>query len=344
MYRGRNPRKSKAPTKTASAYTRFHTSAYQAGLASAAGLEPNERTADHMREAFRNWTRQAGAVDASFRLLLSTGKEFRKGYAAGAGSGQRNEVLLPLTGSASAIVTVSNEEDTVSAVLAELERLPLSEIIVVLNGCTDRSFEAVRRHSHITLVHYPERLGHDVGRALGASAAGADILLFVDGDMVVPAEELARFLYAVDRGSNVALNDLSPWIPAFGHQDDVTRCKTFLNLVLGRPDLKANSMTAVPHALSRSAVQMIGAAALAVPPKAQALALLLGLSVTAPVSVNVIQKNRSRPDNNGRGNSVARMIIGDHLEALGEAMGRSGTRLRMTTRSRADIAKVRNSL
>lgn len=317
--------------------------AYQAGLSEASAVPATQRTNEHLILTFGTWHKQAGLADRPFASVWSYANAFRKGYASI--SGNPNHVVpLPLRGSASAVVTVCNEEKTVSAVLSELRRLPLNEIIIVLNGCTDGSFAEVRKHPGVTLLHYPERLGHDVGRSLGAAASGGDILLFTDGDLVVPAEELGAFLYAVDGGMDLVLNDITSWLPVFSLQDHVTRSKSFLNMVLGRSDLKSNSLTAVPHALSRRAVQTVGTASLAVPPKAQALAVLQGLHISAPVSVNVIKGNRIRTGNTGEGNAVGRLILGDHIEALGEAMMRGGTRLRLTSKGRAELAKARNTV
>ncbi|MGG6311745.1 glycosyltransferase family 2 protein [Paenibacillus macerans] len=299
-------------------------------------------SSSRMQQSFREWAQAHLPQDLPFAELLPVALAYRRGYASAAGL-DSPWIPLSLQGSASAIVTASNEEKTLPAVLAELRKLPLREIIVVLNGCSDGSFSAVEKDPRVTRLNFPERLGHDVGRAIGAAAAVGDILLFTDGDICVPAEELAAFLVAVDRGDDLALNDVSPYLPAFALQDEVTRCKAFLNQALGRADLKANSLTAVPHALSRRALGTVGTRALIVPPKAQALALARGLTVNATISVDVIRKNRVRSGNSGAGNAVAQMIIGDHVEALAEVMKTEGVRLRFATLSRSELAKARNA-
>lgn len=134
--------------------------------------------------------------------------------------------------------------------------------------------------------------------------------------MVIPAQQLAVFAAAVDGGVDVALNDLDQLLPPFKLSDHVTRCKLYLNMVLGRSDLGAGSMTAVPHALSRRALEMIGYRELMVPPKAQALALLKQLRVEKAGTVDVFRQNRLRQDNTGAGNKMEQLIAGDHAEAL----------------------------
>ena len=227
-------------------------------------------------------------------------------------------------------------------VIAQLKRLPLGEIIVILNGCHDRSYNKIERDERISIVHYKERLGHDVGRSIGAKLATGHNLLFVDGDLMVKAEQLALFLLAVDNGIDVALNDLSPFLPKFMSQDQVTRMKSFLNIALGRSDLGASSLTAVPHALSRNVLTVVGTHSLMVPPKAQVLAIIENLNVTNIASVDVVKGNRVREGNIGQGNEVAKLIIGDHIEALDEGMRLAGIRLKATSLPRHELAKVRN--
>lgn len=317
--------------------------AVKAGFYISADCAEAGRSQEHMLQTFRSWYQDHLTEELSFKELLRIALAFSRGYTVSARQ-LGSFIPLPLQGTASVIITASNEEQTLPGVISELRRLPFTEIIVVLNGCTDGSYEAVENHSTVIKLNYPDRLGHDVGRAVGASIAKGDILLFTDGDLPLPAEDLAPYLMAVDRGEDVALNDLSPYMPPFSGQDEVTRSKTFLNLCLGRSDLQANSMTAVPHALSRRTIDTIGAAALMVPPKAQALALVHQLKVCAPYTVDVIRNNRVRSGNTGVGNKVARLITGDHIEAIGEAMSITGIRLGYQTVSRSELAKMRNAL
>lgn len=243
-------------------------------------------------------------------------------------------MLMPTNRSVAAIVSVMNEETTIVRVLEQLQRLPLDEIIIIVNGSTDKTLEKARHHSQALIVYYPESIGHDVGRAIGAKLSHSDILLFLDGDFAIRAEDLVPFIHAVDQGSDIALNNISPYLPGFSDWDSVTIMKRFLNLSLSRSDLHANSMTAVPHAMSRAAMEQIGCSELMVPPKAQVRAIMAGLRITAPASVNVFSQNKMRKNNKGMDNPVARMIVGDHVEAVKLAMQQTGTRLDFPDTSR----------
>lgn len=239
----------------------------------------------------------------------------------------RPAAFAPSTPSVAAILSVMNEAETLPSVLSQLSRLPLDEVIVVINGSTDESLNIARNAPFVKVLEYEEALGHDVGRSIGAAAARSDILLFLDADFVVPAESLLPFIFAVANGADIALNDLTPYFPPISRRDQVTILKEWMNRVMGRDDLHANSLTAVPHAMSRKALSEIGVENLMVPPKAHAIALWKGLRVVAPASVDVISKNRLRKENTGIRNDVKDLIIGDHLQALHTLMQWKGERL-----------------
>jgi glycosyltransferase involved in cell wall biosynthesis len=220
-----------------------------------------------------------------------------------------------------------NEETSIRSVIKQLRRLPLDEMVIVVNGSNDQSFHLIRNHSNATIIHYPDPIGHDVGRAIGARITNADILLFLDGDFSIPAEHVVPFIEAVGDGLDVALNNISPYIGNFSARDEVTIVKQFLNVTMGRADLQANSLTAIPHALSKKAVQSIHYTNLMVPPKALVAAIINNLRIGCPASVNVFIPNKIRTNNIGKTNRVSEMIIGDHIEALQEAMEARGARL-----------------
>ncbi|WP_248930970.1 glycosyltransferase family 2 protein [Paenibacillus hamazuiensis] len=254
-------------------------------------------------------------------------KGYLEGYGRKSGIATYDWMLMPTDKTVSAVMAVMNEEKSVMEVLHELHRLPLEEIIIVVNGTSDSSFRSVREGSSALIVHYDEPLGYDVGRAVGAKLASSEIVLFLDGDIPVPAEQLIPFIAAVDRGTDVALNRISPFLGTFDQWDSVSMMKQFLNRILGRSDLSADSLTAVPHAISRKALDTIGAGALMVPPKAQALAIAKGLKVQSPWSVDVVFHNKTKPLNTGRHNPVEEMIVGDHIEAIVTMQELAGERL-----------------
>ncbi|MFC5468856.1 glycosyltransferase family 2 protein [Cohnella suwonensis] len=214
----------------------------------------------------------------------------------------------------SVIVPVMNERKTLRRVLEEASRVhPKTEVIVVVNGSTDGSLEIARKSGAKVLV-YESPLGHDVGRSIGAREAQGNILLFIDADMVIPAAILRAFVNSISQGADVALNDYSGPVKKFTVHG-VVLAKHALNQLLGRPDLEGSSITAVPHALSRKALDIIGTSALSVPPLAHTMAIFAGLNVRRVIHVNVGQLNPMRQERE-RKHSLAPLIMGDHLEAI----------------------------
>ncbi|TCM98961.1 glycosyl transferase family 2 [Paenibacillus sp. BK033] len=300
---------------------------------SAARSAPVADDADILQHVQELWIRESGLVRKAMAVnkYMIVMKAFVDGYFSVLPSGAIPDwVLLPTDKKVAAVVMAMNEELSIMSTIQELERMPLHEIIVVVNGSTDASLMMARTSGKAIILHYNEALGHDVGRAIGAKITTSDIVLFLDADIPVAAEQLLSFVKATNRGLDVALNDLSGYVGVFSDWDEITIMKYFLNRSNRRDDLKINSMTAVPHALSRRAIEIIGSANLAVPPKAQAIALQRGLRMGMGGSINVFKKNRHRKDNVGANNPVSQLIMGDHLEALGWAMREESPRLKYT--------------
>lgn len=314
----------------------------KAGLAASKKLRQTSKAMQHVHADFTSWYFQSVAKSLPYGQVRQIAEAYKHAFYLKKKS-TNLPVLLPLMHSAAAVVSASNEEKTLDAVLNELSRLPLQEIIVVLNGCRDNSYALARAYPLVTIIYEPEQIGHDVGRAIGAQMTTADTVLFTDGDIVIKAEQLAPFLYAVDTGIDMALNDLHPYLPSFAHQDAVTRLKSYLNSVLNRQDLGASSLISVPHALSKKCIQTIGYFSLIVPPLAQSEAIKRGCSVEAVASVDVITKNRRRPGNVGKGNAVEQMIIGDHAEALSSLLKTLHSDAEASLPSRAEVARWRNA-
>ncbi|MCF8563267.1 glycosyltransferase family 2 protein [Alicyclobacillus tolerans] len=214
----------------------------------------------------------------------------------------------------SIVIPACNEASTLKRTLPRLKRWKrVQEIVVVANGCGDNT-AAVARQAGARVLEFSEKLGHDTGRAVGAAAAQGKYLLFLDGDIIWRRQDLVPFVRALERGADVALNTYP--LPASRFFDHPTAAaKRALNMVLRRRDLKASSLTAVPHAIRRSALEKIGIPSLAVPPLAQAKAVLAGMKVVACHYVDVGSRNRWKP--RFRTNYQTKdVIIGDHLEAI----------------------------
>ncbi|MBJ6363825.1 glycosyltransferase family 2 protein [Paenibacillus sp. MAHUQ-46] len=215
----------------------------------------------------------------------------------------------------SVIIPYMNEKHLIRRIVREARSVhPRTEVIIVANGSNRKALAAVRATGAKVLA-FDERLGHDVGRSIGAQAAYGEVLLFIDADMVIPSGRLQPFVNAIASGdADVALNDYSgPTGKKEVHS--VVLAKHALNAMLGEDNLKGASLTAIPHAINRKTLVAVGPQALLVPPLAQAKAIQLGLKVKA---VHTIQVGRMNPIRRTREKkfSLASVIVGDHLEAL----------------------------
>ncbi|GIQ68508.1 hypothetical protein XYCOK13_13320 [Xylanibacillus composti] len=299
-----------------------------AGAEAEAAIRGSGETVDKARLQQR-WSEWLGQVVPG-QVHPAVYESLMRAFVGGAHAGNPEPpdwLLLPESRPASCILTAMNEERTIGSVLEQLVRMPLQEIIVVVNGSADRTRDIAETFEGVKVLHYEKALGHDVGRTLGAKEAQGDLLLFMDADFAVPGELLLPFFLEIRNGADIVLNDISPFVDRFDRRDEVTIMKEFLNRVLDRNDLSVNSLTAVPHVMTRQAAWRIGLEKLAVPPLAQVLALEAGLRVGKGGHVNVVKQNRLRTSNTGAKNPVAEMIIGDHMEALSQLIKLKGPRL-----------------
>lgn len=229
-----------------------------------------------------------------------------------------------------AVVPTSDPKEDVDALLTQLERhSSCSAFCVVANGRDVRTDSLSTHEIPLFVDVFEEQLGHDVGRAVACLRYNAEVYLFTDADIAMHGRELDAYCQAISDGADVVLNDLDQVLALNSQRDSVSILKRFLNLSLRRPELGVASFTAVPHALASRAVEVIGAGQLAVPPLAHAIAITQGLNVVRTGAVDVVTRNRIRPETHSKqsGRPVEKMIVGDHLEALAYLQNKFGPRL-----------------
>lgn len=159
-----------------------------------------------------------------------------------------------------------------------MQKLKPLEIILIVNGSTDKT-EELAKNCGATVITYKEALGIDTGRAVGAYFAKGDILLFIDGDFLIPSSDLLPFVQSVQNGTDLALNKLEHYYMYRLPYTIVTACKYAVNLACNRKDLGMGSTTAVPHAFSRKCIDTIGFHSLLSPTLSQVKTILAGLHV-----------------------------------------------------------------
>lgn len=225
----------------------------------------------------------------------------------------------------SVIIPAMNERRTIGRVIREAYRVhPQTEVIVVVNGSKDGT-EKIAARAGARLVVMKEALGHDVGRSIGAHHATGNVLLFSDADIVIPSKKLKPLVHAVLDGCDVALNGYEgPKSRVDVHS--VVLAKHALNIALGRGDLGGASLTTIPHAMSRKALETIGFAELCVPPKAHALAILAGLQIRTVPPIDVGRPNPVRRRRARRKDPLETLIVGDHVEAMERLLAALGPR------------------
>ncbi|MBM7566723.1 glycosyltransferase family 2 protein [Paenibacillus sacheonensis] len=316
---------------------------YAAGFAEAAAILRNGAAplAGHEAKLLMNehWTRRSlqGALRSGSQQ--QRGMAFADGFAAGLRLPGGMWVPVALTRSAAAVVMAGPNARLES--VQQLLRLPLDEIVIVQEAAGGEAFNRFRALPDVTIIHTREKLGMDVGRTVGARLTNAELVLFVDGEAAVSAEQLAVLLAEAQAGSDLVLADVSGRLGAFRGWSDAARIQAFMNWSLGKPELQANSVAVLPHAWSRPAMERVGLPLLAVPPMAHRAAIEHQLRIRCfPVAA-------ASPAALGTGSmgpaDAAKLSAGDHIEALRAAMRTKGARLSLPDGVRRRLAAGRSA-
>jgi len=233
-----------------------------------------------------------------------------------------------------AIIPARNEEKSILAALTTILRLPVSHIILVLNGCTDQTFELACSipDSRIHILYFSDPLGIDIPRAIGALyARHLDVkgVLFVDGDMSGDIyENLIQLLASVESGIDVALTNCYPYIP---HRQKLANLVLKFRGKLNREldlfkSLGLATPTHGPHALSEHALQVLPLEAIAIPPLTLYWAKKNGLTIKVVTSIPHEALHSPRKHRR-HARLIAETIIGDCLMGLSLVRNEPSSRL-----------------
>jgi glycosyltransferase involved in cell wall biosynthesis len=199
----------------------------------------------------------------------------------------------------------------------------LKRIILVLNGCTDRTLELTRSipDQRVHIIYFSDPLGIDIPRAVGALYArslNSQGVLFVDGDMSGDVfNGLAKLFSALDNGVDVALTNCYPYITHRAKLANlVLRFRGNLNKELGLFQALGNATpTHGPHALSGKALTLIPPEAIAIPPLTLVLAKRFGLNIRVAASIPH-QSLKSPSKHRRHARLIADTIIGDCMMGI----------------------------
>lgn len=221
------------------------------------------------------------------------------------------------------VIPAKNEEKSILTVLSTVSQLPLRHIIIVINGCTDKTLDLVRSipDQRILTIYFTEALGIDIPRAIGAVYArflNTKGVLFLDGDMAGNIlGDLIKLQNALEEGTDMALTNCYPYITHRAKLAKlVLRYRGLLNKELGYFQILGNATpTHGPHALSAKAIQLIPPEAIAIPPLSLVHAKKNNLKVA--VATSIPHEDLKSPRKHRRhARLIAETIIGDCIMGL----------------------------
>lgn len=223
------------------------------------------------------------------------------------------------------VIPAKNEEDRITKVLDTCSKLPVDIIIPIVNGSTDHTKENIISHPlnpKIKLLYFSKPLGIDIPRAIGAAYAysiNADVILFLDGDMIGNiSSNLLELITSIElKDCDMALTNCYPYInyrnpvadTVLKYREKLNRkLKVFSKLGLASPSHG-------PHAISRKLLEKVPLYSIAIPPLSLAIAVDKKLQVRVVTSIPH-PLLLSSPRDIKHGDKIAQTIIGDCLQAI----------------------------
>lgn len=222
-----------------------------------------------------------------------------------------------------AVVPAQNEEGRITKVLDSLSITGVNKTYVVINGSNDNTLQEVLSYKGLKteVIYFRESLGIDVPRAVGAWAAydeNAEIILFVDGDMVGNiSNNLIELINCIKEHSDMALTNCYPSIPKESAlTSKIISFRKMLNQTLGVfEEMGITIPSHGPHAVSRKFLKIVPFRELAVPPVSLAIAVKEKLKITVPFTIPHFKLGSKLKDKK-HAYLIAETIIGDCIEAM----------------------------
>lgn len=223
-----------------------------------------------------------------------------------------------------AIVPAKNEAGRATALLQKLATLPINQIIFIANGCRDTTvYEITKLHlPNLQFFYFYDSLGIDIPRAIGAKVAlalGADVTLFVDGDMIGDfTDNLQELIEAIAlKHLDMALTNCYP-VPIRHFERCNLTFKWRMNL---NKELHLDKKLGIanpahgPHAVSKKFLETISLHELAMPPAALALARKRKLKIGLGTAISHTQLGSS-VKGQFHSEKIINTIVGDCLEGI----------------------------
>lgn len=222
----------------------------------------------------------------------------------------------------SVIIPVNEDAGVLRRQLANINRMNLTAEVIVVSSARARISVPLVFASWVHVIPTDSYQTYDHGRALGAYHAKGDTVLFLDERAVVSPDLLRKFVMAIQNGADVALTEAAP-IRANHKLTPPRNAFRLLNHLLGLSVLGASTLSKIPYAFNRRALEIIGHDGLCNPPLGMVKAVQAKLQIVAVSPVPAIQWCN---DSAGISKKGTRDILRDHAIAIQSILQSTGSR------------------
>jgi glycosyltransferase involved in cell wall biosynthesis len=193
----------------------------------------------------------------------------------------------------SIIISASDNADTLTNVITSASGISPHEIIVLINENNNKDGEFTKVAEKLGCkVIVTQQTNSNDGCVQAAKEANGDVLLFLDGNIVLPASQLHKFVEPILKDeAEVVLNNFDrSFLDRRVKQwpDSYTVWKQVLNDALGHTELNIDSLLSMPHAITKKAIQAIGYESLVNPALAHMRTIEQGWRISRQYSIDAM--------------------------------------------------------
>ncbi|ULL17958.1 glycosyltransferase family 2 protein [Paenibacillus sp. H1-7] len=151
----------------------------------------------------RYWVKRVEALNLAgepWSRYINAARGYVQGFMSARKKPSRKWLLLPTYRSVAVIVNLGSERKHIGGILKLLNRLPIDEVFIIVNGSSNPNIRALRSLSRSVIICYPQTVGQEISRAAVSKMAKSELLLVLDGDHPLEEEQLIRMIHEMDNG------------------------------------------------------------------------------------------------------------------------------------------------
>ncbi|QRG70347.1 glycosyltransferase family 2 protein [Brevibacillus choshinensis] len=223
----------------------------------------------------------------------------------------------------SVVIPLNEDTNVLRQLLENIKQLNLTAEVIVVCPASARISVPQAHSSWVHVIPTDSSQTYDDSRAQGAYHAKGDVVLFLDERAIVAPALLKKYVTDIQNGADIVLTGAEP-VRANKRLNPPRNAYRLLNHLLGLHELGSSTMSKIPYACNRKALEILGHDGLRTPPLGLVRAVEAKLKIVKVSPLPAIAWSR---DLQGIGKKGTRQILQDHaiaIQSILQVVGKRG--------------------